>query len=130
MTRRLLLDTSVLVDRERGAPGIPIHDQWAISAMTLSELNVGLLLARDTGSRQRRIAGFTDLVGAEVLPFDDGVARTHAELSAWAISNGIRPPLADGIIAATAATHGLVLVTLDHGFERLAGFEGLELQLV
>ena len=45
----------------------------------------------------------------------------------WAGSIGVRPSIADCIIAATAATDGLTLVTFDQNFELLAGFGGLDL---
>lgn len=127
----LLLDMSVLIDLERGI-GIDLASEarWGIAAMTLAELNVGLLRAVTPPARQRRMRSYLEAVNSLVLPFDEVVARTYAELVAWAETEGRRPSVADAIIAATAATHGATLVTLDNGFEHLAGFEGLEVCIV
>ncbi len=124
----LLFDTSVLIERERAAhhPNLPDGD-WAISAVTLAELNLGVLLSKDPISMQRRLLAFQSIVDSRVLPFDATTARTHAELVAWARSKGEPPSTADGMIAATAATNGLTLVTTDSEFARLAPFEGLDI---
>lgn len=123
-----LFDTSVLVEVERGTRlDLPADLRWVVSAMTIAELNVGFLRSTRPREQNRRLSTF--LAAAEVLalPFDDTTARTFAELVVWAERAGIRPSVADTIIAATAVTNGLPLVTFDRGFERLAGFEDLEL---
>jgi predicted nucleic acid-binding protein len=127
----VLVDTNVLVDLERGAEiGVPTGETFAVSAMTLAELTVGLLRASTSTARKDRLDAYGTATTAEVLSFDETVARTYGELIAWATDEGIRPSVADGIIAATAATHGLPLVTRDTGMQRLAGFDGLELLVV
>ena len=128
MNPQLLLDTSILIERERGA-ALKLSDDatWGISAITIAELNLGVLRARSALDHQRRLTTFLDASSRLVLPFDDTVARTFAEIVAWAESHGRRPPTADAVIAATAATHGATLVTLDQGFEALVGFDGLDI---
>jgi predicted nucleic acid-binding protein len=123
----LLFDTSVMIERERAAAHAEmLAGEWAISAVTLAELNLGVLLSKDPVSMQRRLLAFQSIADSRILPFDATTARTHAELVAWARSMGEPPSTADGMIAATAATNGLTLVTIDSDFARLAPFEGLD----
>lgn len=123
----LLLDTSVLIDRERAARSADVPDgDWAIAAVTLSELSLGVLVAGSSAVRARRLATYELVTDVVVHPFDEVTARTHAELVAWATEHGVRAAPFDGMIAATAVTNGLTLVTADQGMARLAGFEGLE----
>lgn len=124
---RMLFDTSVLIERERAAASSAMPDgEWAISAVTFSELNLGVLLAKSPTLMQRRLRSFQSITESVILPFDASTARTHAEIVAWARSRGEQPSPADGMIAATAATNGLLLVTLDRGYSRLADFDGLD----
>jgi predicted nucleic acid-binding protein len=127
MSVDFLFDTSTVIELEQGARlDVPGDATWGIAAMTLAELNLGVLRASDSTTWQRRLRTYTEVARTVVLPFDAVVARTYAELAAWAEAAGGRPAVADAIIAATAATHGATLVTLDAGFARLAGFEGLD----
>ena len=131
MTSPLLLDTSVFIEVERGrAFDVPADVPWGVSSMTIAELNLGVLRAPDTRTRQQRLETYIGAKRAFVFDFDETVAGTYAELVAWGEGEGRRPSVADAIIAATAATHGATLVTLDAGFERLAGFEGLDVRVV
>jgi predicted nucleic acid-binding protein len=123
-----ILDTSTIVAMERGAPITEIHDAaWSTTAITVAELNIGLLRSTSAARHQQRLEMFELVCRRPILDFDKTVARTYAELVVWAGSIGSRPGVADGIIASTAATHGFVLVTLDQGFRSLADFDGLEL---
>lgn len=123
----LLLDTSVLIDRERSARAANAPDgDWGIAAVTLSELSLGVLVATSSTLRARRLATYELVTDVAIYPFDEVTARTHAELVAWATGEGFRPAPIDGMIAATAAANGLTLVTADRGFERLATFEGFD----
>jgi predicted nucleic acid-binding protein len=126
-----LLDTSALIAAGRGALIDAIRDrEWLVSSMTVAELNLGVLRARTTGERQRMMATYMLAARVESVPFDDTTARTYAELFAWSQSIGWSPSVPDAIIAATAATNALTLVTFDHHFDRLAGFDGLDVDLL
>lgn len=125
-----LLDTSVLVELERGSAGLDDQMRWAVSAMTIAELSRGVLRGGRPARLASRIATLELAMSRLILPLDGTCARTLAELIAWAEDEGTRPALADAIIAATAATHGLMLVSLDRGFAPLRGFEGLDLLLL
>jgi tRNA(fMet)-specific endonuclease VapC len=62
--------------------------------------------------------------GLTVLPYDVKAALWHGEQRAKLEARGLRPPFADGQIAAIAATQALVVVTRNTtDFE---AFEGLD----
>jgi predicted nucleic acid-binding protein len=80
----LLLDTTLLIDRERGATEleglIGDDDDVTIAAVTLAELTVGVELA---GTRQRaRRQSFVGDIAASIpiLPYDERAAIRHASL--------------------------------------------------
>ena len=131
----LLIDTSVLVSLERDDPGIATpmsrfgDDSVAIASITASELLHGVHRAdsaRRRGERERFVEAV--LAAVAVLPFDLEVARVHARL--WADLRRAGTPIGahDLIIAATALTHDLTVVT---GDERHFGrIEGLRVEIV
>lgn len=83
---------------------------WAISMVTVGELEAGTLLARDAGERAERLRRLSLILRrVPVLPVDHAIASRYAELRA---SAG-RQPSNDLWIAATALAHGLRLVTAD-----------------
>ena len=120
----LLLDTTFLIDAERGEDAldqlIDDDDDVAISAVTVAELLVGVRLA--TARHRARREAYVDAVLATipVTDYDVNVALAHAELLA-AVRKAGRPRGAhDLIIAATARATNRTVVTAD-----LAAFEGL-----
>lgn len=125
---RGLLDTSVFIAREQGRPLGGLPDEAAISVMTLAELRLGVLVTEDPKVRTGRLRTLTDVERAfDALPVDDVVARRFAEIVAEARRLGRRPQIADTLIAATAATHGLVLYTQD---AELASIPGIRVEQV
>ena len=127
---RLLLDTSVLVAAERGAPltaVLPDDADVAVAALTLAELAVGVELA-SARYRTARAAFVADVRRTlPALPYDDRVADAHAALLA-AVRRAGRPRGAhDLIVAATAAAWDRTVVTRDAGaFTDLPGVTVLE----
>lgn len=114
---RGLLDTSVFIARESGRPLGALPRLAAISVVTLAELQLGVLLAEDSGVRAQRLRTLSSLSAAfEPLPIDSDVARTFAELVAEARRQGRRPKIQDTWIAATAVEHGLPVYTQDDDF--------------
>ena len=86
----------------------------------MGEIEIGLLLM-DHGMRRRQIIlwfeGLRD--STEVLPFDVEVASCWAGLVAGLQGKGVRLPIKDSMIAATALVHGLTVVTRNiRDFER------------
>lgn len=111
-----LLDTSVLIGPF--TKGLP--DELAISVVSLAELRLGVLLARDLATRSTRLAR---LVEAErsfsPIPVDDEVASAYASIVAAAREEGRKPKAMDALIAATASAKGLTLYTWDRAFANL-----------
>ncbi len=122
----LLLDTTFLIDAERGADDldelIGDDDDVAIAAITLAELAVGVQLAT-TRQRSRR-QSYVDEIAASIpiLPYDEMVADHHASLLV-AVRRAGRPRGAhDLIIAATATAAGRTVVSADRrAFDGLPG---------
>jgi predicted nucleic acid-binding protein len=85
--------------------------------MTIAELHLGILAARDPVERARRLNTLV-LVEREFepLPVTTEVARRFAELVAALRALGRQASVIDAIIAATALAHGLTLYTQDADF--------------
>ncbi|WP_433664991.1 type II toxin-antitoxin system VapC family toxin [Nocardia sp. CA-128927] len=114
-----LIDTNVLseVMRPKPAPAVldwftraRLADQW-MSVITIGELRRGVALLRHRGGIARAekfeqaIADIETRHGDRILPVTTEVVRVWARIS-------VRPiDIADGLIAATAVTHGLAVVT-------------------
>lgn len=122
--KALLLDTSVIIDAERGRSTLDAwlddHDDVAIAAVTLAELMTGVHLA--TPHRRMARIGLIEalLEMISVVPYDRRVAFEHGELLAWTTQHGSGRGAHDLIIAATAKATGRALLTADRG-----GFHGL-----
>ena len=127
----LLLDTTFLIDAERGTDDldnlIADEDDVAIAAITLAELTVGVQLAT-TRQRPRRQSYVNEIAASiPILPYDETVANHHATLLV-AVRRGGRPRGAhDLIIAATAAAAGRTVVSADRrAFDGLPGVRAVD----
>ena len=119
---RAVLDTSVVIaDQVAPIPGV-----LAISAITLAELNFGVLVARTTEVRAERLRRLSLLQQRfDALPVDEAVSVSYGRLAAAVVDAGRQPRrrVMDLLIAATAHAHDARLYTrnaLD-----FAGLEGL-----
>lgn len=122
----LILDTNVLIDAERAGSGlddlVDDDDAVSIAAVTYAELLHGVEMA--DGRRRRRRQQFVDAVanGIPIIAYDRRVAAIHATLLAAAHRAGRPRGAHDLIIAATAATYDLTVITSDpDGFDHLPG---------
>lgn len=114
----LLIDTSVIVRIERRDESLDdfiatlVGEEASISSITASELLVGVLGATPENRRSRREA-FIEYVLERfpVIPFDLAVARTHARLWTQLKGSGEMIGLHDLMIAATAVTNGMAILT-------------------
>ncbi len=124
---RGLLDTSVFVARESGRTLAKelLPDESSISAVTVGELQAGVLAAGDTEVRARRLATLEALSDIEVLVVDDAVAASWAMLRVHLAESGRRVNVNDLWIAATALAHRLPVVTQDDDFDPIEGVGGL-----
>lgn len=118
-----LLDTNVLSEVQKPAPDLNVlafmgrltRTQSYTSALVVFELLAGIELnpsAREAAIQRRFVDWLTgDRCEGRVLDYDLEVARTHARLVGELKRAGRPKPRIDLQIAATALTHGLVLVT-------------------
>lgn len=114
---RGLLDTSVVIDHDVVDPAL-LPDESAIAAVTLAELAAGPHATGDAGERARRQDRLQWAAATwEPLPLDAGAARAYGRVFAAtrAAGRSSRTRLADLLIAATAAAHGLPLYTRNPG---------------
>ncbi len=126
----VLIDTSVLVDAERGGRALsqlPADEQYMISVVTVSEMLHGVHRAASESIELRRQALVEELLGAlDPLPINEAVARIHSTIWAQLESSGEIIAAHDLWIAATALTHGLRLVTHNaRDFQRIPSLDVL-----
>ena len=126
-----MIDTSVIIRIEREDSSLNEFfasfegEEAAISAITASELLVGVYRAASESRRKRR-ESFTEYVlgGLSVLAFDLAVARTHSRLWAELTTAGNMIGLHDLMIAATAVTNGLSVLTYNlREFSKVPGLD-------
>ena len=128
---RLLLDTTFLIDAERGADGLDAmiadDDDVAIAAVTLAELTVGVELSSGR-QRERRRAYVEEIARSiPILPYDESVALQHSVLLVAVRRAGRQSGAHDLIIAATAAASGRTVVSADRrAFEDLPGISAVD----
>jgi predicted nucleic acid-binding protein len=113
-----LVDTSVFIAREAGRALESLPDEPAVSVVTLAELHLGVLRARDAQTRARRLRTVSRVEREyDAIPIDAEVARTFASIIGDARAAGRRPHVMDVWIAATGVRHGLVVFTQDANFD-------------
>jgi tRNA(fMet)-specific endonuclease VapC len=122
----LLLDTTFLIDAERGGgdldDAIADDDDVAIAAVTLAELLVGVKLA--SAKRQKARQAYVDEIIEElpIIAYDRNVAVEHADLLAAVRGQGRPRGAHDLLIAATARASDRTVVTADeNAFADLPG---------
>jgi tRNA(fMet)-specific endonuclease VapC len=127
----VLIDTSVVVGVERQGGSIDelllrLHDdEVAISAITASELIMGILRAKPEGRRAAREDFVEYVIGLiPTLPVDLPVARVHARVRAELTASGQLIGPHDLLIAATALAHDYELLTDNvREFEHVSGLQ-------
>jgi predicted nucleic acid-binding protein len=119
---RAILDTSVLIAREQSRPvERPLPSDVAISVVSIAELEVGILVARDADTRGRRLRTLTEVrTLAAALPIDERTASAYAQLAANVLSAGRKPRIHDTWIAATAVANDAEVWTQDTDFSDFA----------
>lgn len=128
-----LLDTNVVSElvAARPNPGVTAWldgvepDQVFLSVITVGELKGGIDKLPDS-KRRRQLSNWLngDLLvrfGERVLPIDVAVALAWGTLVAQTRAAGTPIPAVDSLLAATAAVHGLTLVTRNTGDFEAAG---------
>lgn len=117
-----LLDTSILIDIERGRGVIPTTEETAIAAITASELLQGVLRA-DRAHRTVRESFVEGILATlPTIPFSLHIARVHARIWADLASARLTIDATDLEVAATTIALGWELATLNRrDFARIAG---------
>lgn len=126
----LMIDTNVLIRTERDARSdvlapFAVHGNAYISAITVSELLVGVHLANSEARRNQRSAFVESLLSFfPVLDFSADSARIHAGLYASLRQRGELIGAHDLIIGATALQHGFAVLTgNEREFNRIPGLK-------
>jgi tRNA(fMet)-specific endonuclease VapC len=130
----VLLDTNVLSEPMRQQPDTAVMAQLEegghrlyTASVVIHELRYGVQRL-PKGRRRARLDSYVQTVlasGLTVLAYDTTAALWHGDQRARLETRGLKPPFADGQIAAIAATQGLVLVT--RNISDFEVFDGLQL---
>lgn len=116
-----LLDTSVFIASETGRPLGDLPEETVTSTVVLGELELGVLAATSTEVRARRLGTLRSVADLELLPVDEAVASVWARMRIHLAEAGRRVNVNDLWIAATAAAHGIPVVTQDDDFDPVEG---------
>jgi predicted nucleic acid-binding protein len=118
-----LADTTVFIAHESGRPlrAEALPDRLAISVITIGELRAGVLAAVDLETRDRRLSTLTAALALEPVAVDERVADAWARLRVTLRDLGLRMPVNDSWIAATAISLGVPVVTQDDDYVEVRG---------
>ena len=122
---RGLADTSIFIARETGRPILEesLPEELAVSVITIGELRAGVLAATDTTTRDRRLSTLAAALSLQPMPIDDRVASAWARLRIVLRDQGLRMPVNDSWIAATAMVLDVPVVTQDGDFPQMDELE-------
>ena len=124
-----LLDTCTVSDFVKGQPNVLARVKAippsliAVSALTRMEVDYGLALNNE---RARKLAPMLDAFFSTIatLPFDEADAKAAAAIRAALKTQGQPIGAYDVLIAGTALTRGLVVVTSNASeFKRVSGLQ-------
>ena len=122
---RGLADTSIFIANESGRilDHGALPDEIAVSIVTLGELRAGVLSAADVETWDRRLGTLLRALELRPLPVDEAVAEAWAGLRVALRDLGLRMPVNDSWIAATAVAHGVPVVTQDLDYVAVPGLD-------
>ena len=119
-----LADTSLFIALEQGRPlGASIPARIAVSVITVGELRLGLLTARDGTTRARRLATLLMAERLRPLTVDSQVAHVWAVLRLELRDQGKGMPLNDSWIAATAIAADIPVISQDDDYNGTPGLQ-------
>ena len=99
----------------------------AVSAITIGELRLGVLMAGDLDTRKTRLATLEIAMLFDALDVDNRVTHAWARLVADLRHHRRRIDINDSWIAATAIAHDMPVVTQDGDFSGIPGLEVIAL---
>jgi predicted nucleic acid-binding protein len=119
--RRALADTSVLIGVEADRFDADFLTAYAlgVSAVTLSELRLGVLQAREPAIAARRLSTYQIAQRFEPLVIDEAVSEAWALLVSQLRAAGRKAPINDTWIAATAIAHGVPVLSHDSDYDHM-----------
>lgn len=119
-----LADTSLFIGLEqRRFPPEQMPSVLSISVITIAELKLGVIAAQNVRDRAARLRTLGDAMALDPLPVDDTVADAWAELRIALRDAGLKMPVNDSWIAATAIAHQLPVATQDDDFDGVPGVQ-------
>jgi tRNA(fMet)-specific endonuclease VapC len=122
-----ILDTSAVISLSRLPDASTLPAEPLITAVTLAELSVGPLVARDDGERAARQAHLQQAeADFDPLPFDAQAARAFGQVAASLRRTGRKTAARayDAMIAAIAVAHDLPVYTCNPA--DFSGIDGLQ----
>ena len=122
---RGLADTSIFIasETERTLDVDRLPDEIAVSIITIGELRSGVLAAADVDIRDRRLSTLMRALELQPIPVDEAVADAWAWLRILLRDRGLRMPVNDSWIAATALALRVPIVTQDADYLELPGLD-------
>lgn len=120
-----LADTSLFIAHETGRSMRVdlLPDRLSVSVITIGELRAGVLSAKDVATRDLRLSTLAAALELDPVPVDAAVAAAWARLRLELSERGLRMPVNDSWIAATAVVMGAAVVTQDDDYVELPGLK-------
>jgi predicted nucleic acid-binding protein len=128
-SRRALADTSVFIGLEaaRFDVGRFADFEWGISAITLGELRLGVLQAKDPEAASRRLSTYQLAQRFEAIAVNEAVSDAWALLVSQLRAAGRKVPINDSWIAATAIAHRVPIVTQGADYDAMPEVQVIKL---
>lgn len=126
---KYLLDTNILIDFFRNEPkGVKLitkiaKEGFAISAVTFAEYLVGCYKSTNPEKNIDNFENFLNSNNIPIIEIDLKIAYCYAKKLAHLEQTGQKISGFDMLIAATAITNKLILVSSDRAFERIKELE-------
>jgi predicted nucleic acid-binding protein len=119
-----LADTSLFIalEQQRVLLGEP-PERVAVSVVTVGELRLGVLAAKESATRARRMETVHRAEAFDPIPVDAAAAHAWATLLISLRDQGRRMPLNDSWIAATAIANRLPVVSQDADYDDVPGLQ-------
>lgn len=92
---------------------------WGVSVVTLGELRLGVLRAKDPEVAEHRLSTYQLAQRLEPLHVDESVSDAWARLVAGLREAGRKAPINDTWIAATALAHDVPILTQDADYSNM-----------
>jgi len=123
-----LLDTNIIIAYFKGNQTVKNKilsniEEIAVSTIVIAELNYGAKASQAPQRNLEKLSKFTEVI--RIIPFDLSCATKFGDIKSKLRAMGKPTGEVDALIAATAITHGAILVT--NNLKHFENIEGLEL---